>query len=69
MDLKPGDVVQLRSGGPSMTVARYEDRPPLFGQPGWEVCWMVQGALRVAIFPAEVLRLTTEPEAGGNPLA
>jgi uncharacterized protein YodC (DUF2158 family) len=77
-DLKPGDVVQLRCGGPRMVIARAHepshqtaidkliaehDPPPPF-LPGWVCMWTVQGALRQAVFPTEALRAV---EASADP--
>jgi hypothetical protein len=53
---EPGDLVILRSGGPAMTIECYEQGQPLTNRPGWRVHWSIQGALRSATLPGEVLK-------------
>ncbi len=64
-----GDRVRVGGIGPEMVTVEFCDGsnggpapfivPP---PPGWIVAWFVQGALRQATFPAEVLR-RVEPKA------
>ncbi len=58
--MKPGDLVQLRSGGPAMVISEMQ-RDPFAGE-GWLCFWSVQGALRRDTFP-EVVLIPYEPEA------
>ena len=71
VQFQPGDVVRLKCGGPSMVLAREDEPPePLPGvtdwpaekfRPGcWLVHWTVQGALRSAVLPFEVLELVPQ---------
>ena len=53
--MKPGDIVQLVSGGPPMTIAAW-DKGALLDEPGWLALWSIQGALKRGIFPEVVLR-------------
>jgi uncharacterized protein YodC (DUF2158 family) len=55
MTIQPGDLVQLRSGGPAM-VAANEETSPLTGEAGWLCFWSIQGAARRESFPGVVLR-------------
>ncbi|WP_460910925.1 YodC family protein [Spirosoma areae] len=57
-DLQPGDTVQLKSGGPVMTVIQYVNEIDNF------LCqWFVGGKLEKEQFPAPVLVKT---QIGGN---
>jgi uncharacterized protein YodC (DUF2158 family) len=55
-ELKPGDVVELKSGGPDMTVARIR---------GNEVdCdWFIDGKAFRGTYPKEALKPATPPPA------
>ena len=45
----PGDVVQLKSGGPEMTALRKTE----FGE--WLCCWFAGAELKEMLFPATAL--------------
>ena len=62
--LKQGDLVQLKSGGPVMTIVNPG------GLSGWPVCnWFEGDRLKVGSFPPDALRkVPGEEEAPGRPL-
>lgn len=61
LDLKVGDVVRLRAGGPTMTVTAWDQISfPLGAGPGWSCAWHVQAALRRGTFPPDALELVAE---------
>jgi uncharacterized protein YodC (DUF2158 family) len=37
--IRPGDTVQLKSGGPPMTVVQVGPAPTPAGGPDWALCW------------------------------
>lgn len=51
---KKGDVVQLKSGGPAMTITFYDER-----YKKCSVSWFVNGTVNEAEFPSESLKLST----------
>ena len=61
--LKEGDLVQLKSGGPVMTVLNPG------GFTGWPVCnWFEGSTLKSGGFPPDALRKVSEEEAGDSSL-
>jgi uncharacterized protein YodC (DUF2158 family) len=54
-----GDVVQLKSGGPTMTVNSIDDNEV-------ECVWFVKDQQQYGSFPAVVLRKYTPPSFGGS---
>lgn len=63
MEFKVGDKVRTRSGGPAMTVERWEEGAFYWEDAGWRCCWFVQDALRRARFKPEVLELVPDDQA------
>ena len=62
--LKEGDLVQLKSGGPVMTVVNPG------GLSGWPVCnWFEGGTVKIGSFPPGALRKVPEEAAGDSSLA
>lgn len=58
-----GDVVELRSSGPLMTVLGWE--VSLWpGESGARCAWFVQGAHRTQVFPIAALRPASKASAG-----
>ncbi len=61
-ELKPGDVVYLKSGGPAMTIAK----PAMFKEPyegmgNWFECiWFRECNMHVGAFAAETLTKTKQ---------
>jgi uncharacterized protein YodC (DUF2158 family) len=49
--MKTGDVVQLKSGGPKMTLDHWYGWPKI-----WAVSWFVDAELKHATFPEIVLK-------------
>jgi uncharacterized protein YodC (DUF2158 family) len=59
-EMKPGDVVQLKSGGPAMTVEKLNET----GE--WACLWFVAGHdVKRSVFPEVSLQLY-DPRSGGN---
>ena len=60
MEVTPGKIVQLKSGGPKMTVMQ-----PAAGRRGWTCQWFDEKhVLQVGVFPAESLKEAEEPDPG-----
>jgi uncharacterized protein YodC (DUF2158 family) len=60
---KPGDIVQLRSGGPPMTVDWCKADPSESGQGQAKCSWFdKKNNPRWQVFPATSLKLYQEPE-------
>ena len=63
-----GDVVELRSGGPRMTVLRWE--VPYWPNEAGAACgWFVQGAQRQGVFPVATLRRAGKARPGAAVVA
>ncbi len=61
-EFKMGAVVELRSGGPPMTVRGYIPQHPLNGV---DVEWFIGAVLRHACFPEKALRLSASDRVSG----
>lgn len=61
---KPGDVVQLASGGPNMTVGTLQGNPPVLR---CKCYWFVGGELKDAEIPAEALVKAPPTDAALKP--
>jgi uncharacterized protein YodC (DUF2158 family) len=63
-----GDVVLLKSGGLTMTIAREQDaRLSTVGEARWLAKWFVQGAWRRDMFLSELLIRTDDQPAEKKP--
>ena len=62
-DFKVGDVVQLKSGGPKMTVA--EKQPHMASNRGIYCQWFAGSKLESGFFSAEVLTQQKDEKKGG----
>jgi uncharacterized protein YodC (DUF2158 family) len=61
-DFKPGDVVELKSGGPPMTIER---QAPSAGE-GWACTWFDGAKKEGAIFRADALKKHESPGGPRN---
>ena len=57
MDFKKGDVVQLKSGGPKMTIAGQASSGH-----GWICTWFENGEVKTYVFDEEALTKADETE-------
>ncbi|MDR5815807.1 DUF2158 domain-containing protein [Caballeronia sp. LZ033] len=67
-EVKKGDVVELKSGGPRMTVAEVDDYSPMGPLRGAKCVWFEKNAQKEHVFDVDVLKVVNDTDPS-SPLA